>query len=1193
MCVSYASVSRWENGQSRPSTLAWQRILRSEAMGIEALSINNNAHYTVKEPEIPHGAYGACRAAHTADGGSEKVQAPDTDFSSDPEIVRVVAEGERLTYGYLFNPVLATEISLVDPLPHQRIAVYEHMLHQPRLRFLLADDAGAGKTIMTGLYIREMLSRQFIHRVLIIPPAGLVGNWEREMRSLFSLPFRVVAGSQARSTNNPFVGSDSGLLIISVDTLCGERMFSCLQDSLVAPYDLVIFDEAHKLSADQEPDFRIRKTDRYRLAEALAGAQNEDPRWRLDWSCQHLLLLTATPHMGKDFPYYCLWKLLEPEVFSTFKAFQACPAESRKRHFIRRTKEEMVRFDGSPIYPTRTSDTLSYELSQGDVSEQKLYDETTRYLQVFYNRARILNRSAARLAMSIFQRRLASSTYALMKSFERRLKRLDGLIDDIRSGRITPEQLAILQQKLENIRDLLDERTADEEDTIEGREEHEIAEDRAFGGVTAVTLAELEAERLEVQSLFNLAQRVHEAGEDSKFEKLHEIVQDPRYKNEKIIIFTEHKDTLDFLLQSFERFGFTGKVARIHGGLPYQEREEQIEFFRKSPDDGGATYLIATDAAGEGINLQFCWLMVNYDIPWNPARLEQRMGRIHRYGQKHDPVIIMNLVAGSTREGRVLKTLLEKLERIRKELGSDKVFDVIGRMFEGVSLKEYMEEAVTEEGADAARKRIEWTMTKEQVQALREREQRLFGDGGDVRRELPRLQKDVEQETYHRLLPGYVRHFIEKAAPLVDLGLEGNLDGCFHFTAQKPAALDLLWPALETYPPPHRSSFTVYRPKDTSEAIFLHPGDLFFDHFREYVCSRLKREALKGGIFQDPTAHRPYLFHLLLITIERRSPETNVLKGQSSGGGLETVRVLQYRLIGLRQEETGHIEACPVEHLLLLKGGCDHHFPLGASLAAAIRDFKDMARTYVIEHIARPLAESHRQSLRETLAERESFLRKGYDYQEAELAAIRARISAAVRLGDPGAKGEHTRIRERQRRLIQRRDEALARLGREPELIAPGEVMFLAHALVIPSQDPDDIHRRDEDIEAIAVRVAWSYEETRGATVKDVSKPEGARCAGLSDRPGFDLLSAYPDGRERAIEVKGRAGTGDIEITENEWISACNLRDRYWLYVVFECATPYPRLIRVQDPFRKLVARTKGGVIVDERSIFEAAEGEQ
>ena len=205
---------------------------------------------------------------------------------------------------------------------------------------------------MAGLYIREMLARRLINRVLIVPPAGLVSNWERELHNLFSLPFRVIVGSEAKSSN-PFLESGSDLVIVSVDTLAGEKMFARLQETEVRPYDLVIFDEAHKLSADRQPDFTVRKTDRYKLAEALAGVRTDDQHWQLSWSTRHLILLTATPHMGKDYPYYCLWRLLEPELLSTFDAFGAYPADARKRHFIRRTKEEMVRYDGSPIYPKR------------------------------------------------------------------------------------------------------------------------------------------------------------------------------------------------------------------------------------------------------------------------------------------------------------------------------------------------------------------------------------------------------------------------------------------------------------------------------------------------------------------------------------------------------------------------------------------------------------------------------------------------------------------------------------------------------------------------------------------------------------------------------------------------------------------------------------------------------------------------
>jgi len=416
--------------------------------------------------------------------------------------------------------------------------------------------------------------------------------------------------------------------------------------------------------------------------------------------------------------------------------------------------------------------------------------------------------------MSIFQRRLASSTFAMICSLERRLERLKLLSDDIRSGKISPQQLQVRQRKLDGeVRDYQGETTADEEGvSLEGspdeKEEHENSEEQALGGVVATSLAELEVESQQVEQLLDLARKVYYLGQESKFEKLLEIQRDPKVKEEKLIIFTEHRDTLTFLIRRLEGMGYTGQIVQIHGGMDYHKREEAVEAFRKPLSEGGAKYLVATDAAGEGINLQVCWLMVNYDIPWNPARLEQRMGRIHRYGQKHDPVLIINLVAGKTREGKVMYILLETLERIRKELRSDKVFDVVGRLFEGISLRAYLEQASTEEGVNQAMKAIKGQLTSEQVKAIQEREQRLFGDGGDVKRLLPRLQKDLELETYRRLLPGYVRNFCEHALPLLDLGVEGDLGNIFSLYPLKPGALDPFWPLLESYPPEQRDGFT-------------------------------------------------------------------------------------------------------------------------------------------------------------------------------------------------------------------------------------------------------------------------------------------------------------------------------------------------------------------------------------------------
>ncbi|MFA4943393.1 MAG: helicase-related protein [Lentisphaeria bacterium] len=1218
--VSFPTVNRWENGKSRPSQLSWQAILDlSKDEGDKERAAGSGG----AEPEPP-----PCTA-----------EPPLLDFTAKPEVVRVLVEGERLSFGHLANPTFATEISSIDPLPHQRIAVYDRMLPHARLRFLLADDAGAGKTIMTGLYVREMLSRRLLSRVLIVPPAGLVGNWQRELQVLFNLPFRIVTGQDAKN-GNPFAGPGSERVIISVDTLAGERVFARLAEDAVAPYELVVFDEAHKLACDRGNDFRIRKTSRYKLAEALAGVYNGGasvslakdgnrdgcptkdgnrdgcPTFSLPWHAHHLLLLTATPHMGKDYPYYALWRLLEPDVLTTLEAFEHFPTERRQHYFIRRTKEEMVRLDGQPLYPIRQCDTLGFQLSAGEVGEQRLYDETTEYLRHVYNKAKVLNQSAARLAMGVFQRRLASSTYALLCSFKRRLGKLDQIIEDIQAGRLTIEQLLTLQCRIKEDDDVFESKAADEESTTEGVEENEAAEDTLLQGVIAESLAELLAEREQVVALRNLAQHVHDAGVESKFDRLREVITDSRYVQEKMLIFTEHRDTMDFLVRRLGGMGYAGHIAQIHGGMHFTERQDQIERFRLPAAEGGARLMVCTDAAAEGVNLQFCWIMVNYDIPWNPARLEQRMGRIHRYGQKHDPVCIVNLIAPATREGRVLKTLLDKLEKIRKQLKSDKVFDSIGRVFVGVSIKDYMERALRD-GAEAVAEELDGQLTKEQVKAIEERERRLYGDGGDVKRELPRLREGIEHETFFRLLPGYVRRFVESAAPQVGIEVDGDLGSTFDLVPARKGAADPLFEAMDAYSPTMSRHLSVQRPDDLPAAtgaapagrqscIWMHPGEPVFERFRELVRQRLGRDALRGAVFVDPTADKPYLFHLARLTVVRKAdpecgasvPRANSATDKTATGTVAPPSRLAHeetvvcRLVGVRQTEGADISLCPVEHLLLLRGG-EGLPPQAQRLAVAATKLRDQANAYLMERVCRGMAVDRRNQMMAALPKRESFVERGFDFQEAELAASRAKLTPKARDGNKGAAAELSRIKDQQRELHDRRDRALAIIRREPELLVPGNTDFIAHALVVPSAAKADRERLDANVEQIAMNLVKAYEEASGADVRFVHTPELARAAGLPENPGFDILSLRPkrgasvspansaDGNRdgcptfdrRCIEVKGRASIGEIEVTDNEWARACNLRDDYWLYVAYHCATPTPQLVRVQDPFDKLLVR--------------------
>ena len=1160
LSVTPLTVHRWESGQSQPRRLALERLdsLQNVPDIEEASPLANS-----RRPSTP----------------------PHLDFAGDPSALLLVAEAYRLAHGHQFNPTFASETARIDPLPHQRIAVYERMLPQDPLRFLLADDAGAGKTIMTGLYIREMLSRRRIHRFLIVPPAGLVGNWERELRTLFRLPCRIVSGSDVRG-GNPFVGRDGDAVIVSLDTLATDGAFAALCEPAVEPYDLVVFDEAHKLSASQVGR-RVDKTRRYALAEALAGVPDPQPAFRgLNWAARHLLLLTATPHMGRESPYHHLWRLLDPDLFAAVEALRRFPSDSRQRHFIRRTKEEMVDLDGNPLYRPRTCATFSYDLTTGDDGEQALYDRTTAYLRQHYDRA-LANRPAVELAMSVFQRRLASSTWALLRSLERRIDKLETLIDDLGAGRLSGAQLRRRQGQLEQSyrNDYFDHHGADEDATDEGvGERNEDYEHAVLGAVTALTVEELRAEVAVLEDLRDRARRLVNTGDESKFDKLREVLEDPVFvadpslgEQPKWLIFSEHRDTVDFLVRRIEGLGYVDQVAVVHGGMPWREREAQVANFRRTD---GARFLIATDAAGEGINLQFCHLMVNYDIPWNPARLEQRMGRIHRYGQKHD-VRIVNLVAGSTREGHVLTVLLDKLEDIRAELCSDKVFDVIGKLLNNESLRQYLVKAVTGD-PESERDRLDRRLTSSRAHEVINREIEVYGSTGEVAPRLDSLRRDLERERYVQLLPAYVRRFVEAAAGKLGIAIRGDLDGIFSLVPSIPGSLDPLLPALEGYPGESRGRFRIRRPLDDDRCIWLRPGEPVFDALAAHVIGQFSRDAERGAVFVDPRADSPYLCHLAHVEVLRG--ESPPIAGTTTAGRRR--ETLDEFLATVSQDERGTLTEQPLDALLLLRGA-SHVAPGAVPFASRAWGLRTDAADYVRGQVMQRLIDRCRDASRAELPDRRRRLMVSYDLLSAELAKRRA----TLRRDAKASAEELASLKGEQQALVARRLSALNDLERAPDRVEPGTIRFLAHALVVPPGDDGEVERHDARVEEVAVRIASNAEMDRGATVQDVSKPVLARQAGLPDWPGFDLLSRTDDD-VRSIEVKGRADRSAVHMEANEWKQAMNLGDRYWLYVVYNCATPQPRLYCVRNPFAKLLAseRTASTFVLKVGAMVAASE---
>ena len=572
--------------------------------------------------------------------------------------------------------------------------------------------------------------------------------------------------------------------------------------------------------------------------------------------------------------------------------------------------------------------------------------------------------------------------------------------------------------------------------------------------------------------------------------------------------------------------------------------------------------------------------MANYDIPWNPARLEQRMGRIHRYGQERD-VRIVNLVASSTREGRVLQVLLEKLDAVRRELDSDKVFDVIGRLFEDASLRDYMAEALAgDEGERRAIRQVGDALDGGRVREVAEADARTYGPPGDVAGRLDGLRDDMQRERYLQLLPGYVRRFVEKSAALLDLDVQGDLDGCFTLAPKRPGALDPLLPALESYPAEVRARLSVRRAKPgAEEVIWLHPGEPVFDALREHVLRTFAADALRGSIFIDPHAKEPSLVHLALASVRLES-------GGDAAGRPSDAPVLERRLLAVRQEADGPPRASEVDQLLLLQSA--GHVPPGSvSLAARGIGMRASAASY-LEQLARErLVGDRRKALEGELPERRRRVQAGFDLREAALASRRIQLAAKE-----GADDEVATVKAAQRDLGAEKAEALAELEAAPSRIVAGEVRFVVHALAVPATSSDEIDQYDERVEQIAVRTVVDWEEERGAVVQDVSKPALARAAGLPDAPGFDLLAKLPDGGVRHIEVKGRRDQGGVQVTGNEWAQAYHLADIYWLYVVWNCATPDPTMVRIQDPFAKLLASERASTTytISPKSLMDAAE---
>ncbi|MBI5380184.1 MAG: DEAD/DEAH box helicase, partial [Nitrospirae bacterium] len=672
-------------------------------------------------------------------------------FEADSGLLRLVSEAYRIRLAHLFDPLLAVHTSMLEPLPHQITGVYGEMLPRQPLRFLLADDPGAGKTIMAGLLVKELRMRGDVDRCLIVCPGNLVEQWQDEMRDRFQLDFEPVTRQRLEEVPEAF--QRYPLVLCRLDQLSrNEEIQAKLRDDRL-DWDLIIADEAHKMSAHVFGG-EIKETKRYKLGKLLG---------RLT---RHFLLLTATPHNGKEEDFQLFMALLDADRFEgRFRdgVHVVDPSDLMRRL----VKEQLLKFDGTPLFPERWAYTVNYRLSE---LEAQLYREVTDYVREGMNLAdRLTQEGEARRgnlvgwALTILQRRLASSPQAIAESLRRRRERLE--------RRLREEQL--LRRGAEGVMDTtggLEDLAPEEPEDLDDApaDEVEIAEEELVDQASAArTIAELEAEIRTLKDLEALAQCVRRSGTDRKWEELSTLLQNNAEMFEtsghrrKLVLFTEHRDTLTYLADKIRALlGRPEAVITIHGGMGREERRKAQQRFIQDKD---VQILVATDAAGEGINLQRAHLMVNYDLPWNPNRLEQRFGRIHRIGQT-EVCHLWNLVAAETREGEVYYRLLEKLREEREALGGQ-VFDVLGKLFQERSLRDLLIEAIRYGDQPEVRARlfqaVENAAARQRIQDLLE-EQALVRDALDAS-QVRKIREDLERAEARRLQPHFIRAFFLEA----------------------------------------------------------------------------------------------------------------------------------------------------------------------------------------------------------------------------------------------------------------------------------------------------------------------------------------------------------------------------------------------------------------------------------------------
>lgn len=1053
-------------------------------------------------------------------------------FDGDGALLRLVTEANRIMLAHYFDPYLAIHTSLVDPLPHQISAVYGEMLPRQPLRFLLADDPGAGKTIMAGLLIKELIARSDLERCLVVAPGSLVEQWQDELGDKFGLEFDILSRDMIETSRsgNPF--NDRNKLIARLDVLARNED---LQDKLAKSieWDLIICDEAHRMSATYFGG-DVKYTKRYQLGQQLGQI------------CRHLLLMSATPHNGKEEDFQLFMALLDGDRFEG--RFRDGVHYADTADMMRRlTKEELLRFDGRPLFPERRAYTVKYELSP---EEAALYSAVTEYVRNEMNRVKRFTDADAKkrnnvgFALQILQRRLASSPAAIYQSLKRRRERLEAELAEarlaVKGRKASFGGVDVSDEVLRNIDEYGQEEVDDLEDLIS----------------TAATTAEtVEQLALEVETLHGLEQMalgVLRSGKDTKWSQLNRILDDDLMidgdgNRRKLIIFTEPKDTLHYLVEKVRgRLGKPEAVEVIHGGVTREERRKVVDRFMQ---DRELLVLIANDAAGEGVNLQRGHLMVNYDLPWNPNKIEQRFGRIHRIGQT-EVCHLWNLVAADTREGEVYARLLEKLEAAREALGG-RVYDVLGELFEGTALKDLLFEAIQygeqEEVKARLFKKVDGAVDQEHLLELLRR--RALTNDTMPQAKVEELRLEMERAEAQRLQPHHIQSFFVEAFQQLGGKLKRREEGRWEIThvplsvRERDRQIGTGAPIQKRY---ERICFEKARINQQPVATFVCPGHPLLEAVISIVREQFDHLMKQGAVLVDETDAGTHLSAIFLLehSVEDRRPT-------STGKPHVISQRLQFAAIDRNGRPTNagiapHLNLRPAkpEEIALVQIEMQADW-LKSDLEKTVVRFAtvELAQAHVAEVKARRLPE-----IDKVEQEVRARLKKEINYWDSRAFELKEeeRAGKKTRLNWQNAERRAEDLAERlKRRLVLLEQERF--ITSQPPRVRGGMLVIPRGLLQAKTRtgpgsafSEDPVARRE--IEIAAMEAVIAAEKALGNVPTDVS----------AQKIGYDIASYDPDTRHlRFIEVKGRIdGADSVMITRQEIITSLHEPEKFILAIV-------------------------------------------